>query len=207
MKILVACEYSGTVRTAFENHGHDVMSCDLLPTDIKGNHYQGDVRDILNDGWDMLIAHPPCQYLATSGARWMKDPHRQKKQRDALLFVQLLMYANIPKICIENPISVISSQIRKPDQIIQPYMFGDSARKTTCLWLKNLPQLRPTNIVDEGEIHTTKSGKRIPAWYNLPPSPNRSKQRSRTFEGIANAMASQWSVKLLTQMTMFKGRI
>tara|TARA_R110002051_G_scaffold75977_1_gene138772 strand:+ start:9 stop:665 length:657 start_codon:yes stop_codon:yes gene_type:complete len=195
MKVLVACEYSGVVRSAFATLGHDAWSCDILPTDIEGNHYQGDVSNILDQGWDLMIAHPPCQYLSVSGNRWMNEqPDRQQHRDKALDFVRLLMAAPIEKIAIENPISVISSQIRKPDQIIQPYMFGHQARKTTCLWLKGLPLLVPTDIVGQGEIHTTKSGKRIPKWYNLPPSKDRSKIRSKTFEGIAAAMASQWSI-------------
>ena len=157
MKVLIACEYSGTVRDAFIAAGHDAMSCDLLPAD--GNHYQGDVRDIISQGWDMMIAHPPCTHLAVSGARWFKD--KQKEQAEALEFVRFLMDAPIDRIAIENPVSVISSRIRKPDQIIQPYEHGHEATKTTCLWLKNLPLLRPTNIVGKGERHITKSGKSL----------------------------------------------
>lgn len=141
MKVLVACEYSGVVRDAFRALGHDAMSCDLLPTDVEGPHYQGDVRDILNDGWDLMIAHPPCTHLAVSGARWFKD--KVEEQREALDFVRLLMDAPIPKICIENPVSVISSKIRKPDQIIQPWQYGHGETKATCLWLKGLPLLTP----------------------------------------------------------------
>ena len=193
MKVLVACEYSGVVRSAFAARGHDAWSCDILPTEMEGNHYQGDVRDIIEQGWDLMIAHPPCRYLSVSGNRWMvNNPERQKHRDQALDFVRLLMSAPIQKICIENPISVISSQIRRPDQTIQPFHFGHNAKKTTCLWLKGLPLLQHTQVVDRGEIHTTKSGKKIPKWYNLPPSPDRSKIRSRTFEGIAAAMADQW---------------
>tara|TARA_Y100001937_G_C7074102_1_gene309784 strand:- start:23 stop:607 length:585 start_codon:yes stop_codon:yes gene_type:complete len=193
MKVLVACEYSGVVRSAFAARGHDAWSCDILPTEMEGNHYQGDVREILDQGWDLMIAHPPCRYLSVSGNRWMvNNPERQKHRDQALDFVRLLMSAPIQKICIENPISVISSQIRRPDQTIQPFHFGHNAKKTTCLWLKGLPLLQHTQVVDRGEIHTTKSGKKIPKWYNLPPSPDRSKIRSRTFEGIAAAMADQW---------------
>ena len=188
MKVLIACEYSGTVRDAFIAAGHDAMSCDLLPAE--GNHYQGDVRDIISDGWDMMIAHPPCTHLAVSGARWFKD--KQIEQAEALDFVRFLMDAQIDRIAIENPVSVISSRIRKPDQIIQPYEHGHEATKTTCLWLKNLPLLRPTNIVGRGERHITKSGKSLPKWYNLPPSEDRWKIRSATFPGIAKAMAEQW---------------
>lgn len=180
MKVLVACEYSGVVRDAFRALGHDAMSCDLLPTDVEGPHYQGDVRDILNDGWDLMIAHPPCTHLAVSGARWFKG--KVKEQQESLDFVRLLMDAPIPRICIENPVSVISSKIRKPDQIIQPWQYGHGETKATCLWLKGLPLLIPTDIVEGRE-------QRI---WKLPPSPDRWKIRSTTFPGIANAMAKQW---------------
>lgn len=191
MRVLVACEYSGAVRDAFTAMGHDAMSCDLLPTDAPhGKHYQGDVFDIINDGWDLMVAHPPCTHLAVSGARWFKD--KQQEQAEALEFVQALMDAPIERIAIENPVSIISSRIRKPDQIIQPWQFGHEATKTTCLWLKNLPLLTPTNIVGKGERHVTKSGKSLPKWYNLPPSADRWKIRSATYQGIAKAMAEQW---------------
>lgn len=180
MKVLVACEYSGTVRDAFIRAGHDAMSCDLLPTDVPGPHYQGDVLDIINDGWDLMIAHPPCTHLAVSGARYFH--RKQKEQGEALNFVRKLMDAPIPRIAVENPISVISSKVRKPDQIIQPWMFGHGETKATCLWLKNLPKLTPTNIVE---------GREQRVWL-LPPSPDRWKIRSKTFQGIADAMASQW---------------
>lgn len=180
MRVLIACEYSGTVREAFRNRGHYALSCDLLPTDRPGEHYQGDVRDILNDDWDLMIAHPPCTHLAVSGARWFKDKVRE--QAEALDFVRLLLGANIPRIALENPVSIISSRIRKPDQVIQPWQFGHGETKATCLWLKNLPKLQPTNIVEgrEGRI------------WKMPPSPDRWKLRSTTFEGIASAMAEQW---------------
>lgn len=191
MKVLVACEYSGVVRQAFREQGHDAWSCDLLPSEeFSMFHIQTDVRNILYDQWDLMIAHPPCTHLAVSGARWFKD--KEQEQKEALNFVQMLMYTPIPKICIENPVSIISSKIRKPDQIIQPWMFGEEFTKTTCLWLKNLPKLVATNIVSKGTRHITKSGKSLPEWYNLPPSENRWKLRSRTFKGIANAMAQQW---------------
>jgi hypothetical protein len=182
MKVLVACEYSGTVRDAFIALGHDAMSCDLLPTDVPGPHYQGDVFDIINDGWDLMIAHPPCTHLAVSGARWFKD--KLVEQQDALEFVKRLLNAPIKRIALENPISIISSKIRKPDQIIQPWMFGHGETKATCLWLKNLPKLVPTNIVEGREARIHK----------LPPSPDRWKIRSKTFEGIAQAMANQWGI-------------
>jgi hypothetical protein len=180
MKVLIACEYSGTVRDAFIARGHDAMSCDLLPTDKPGPHYQGNVFDIINDGCDLMIAHPPCTHLAVSGARWFK--HKQKEQVEALDFVMRLLDAPIEKIALENPISIISSRIRKPDQIIQPWQFGHGETKATCLWLKNLPLLTPTNIVEGRE-------QRI---HKLPPSKDRWKIRSTTFQGIANAMAEQW---------------
>ena len=182
MKILIACEFSGIVRDQFLRFGHDVMSCDMLPSERPGPHYHGDVRDILKNGWDLMIAHPPCTHLAVSGARWFKT--KQKEQAEALLFVQDLMAAPIQKIAIENPVSIISSRIRKPDQIIQPWMFGHGETKKTCLWLKNLPKLVPTNIVD-GRAHNI---------HNMPPSPCRWKNRSRTYDGIASAMATQWGV-------------
>ena len=196
MKILIACEFSGIVRDAFARRGHDAWSCDLLDTENpKGNHIKGDVLDILDNGWDMMIAHPPCTHLAVSGAVWFK--YKEQEQIEALEFVRLLLNASIPKIALENPVGVISTKIRKPDQIIQPYMFGDEAQRATCLWLKNLPPLFPTKIVDKGEIYITKNGKkRGGAWtMKLPPSPDRWKIRSRTFRGIADAMAKQWGGK------------
>jgi len=180
MKILIACEYSGTVREAFSKLGHDVWSCDLLDTEIPGKHYKGSVEDILCQGWDMMIAHPPCTHLAVSGARWFKD--KVVEQREALEFVRLLLNAPIERIALENPISIISSQVRKPDQIIQPWQYGHGETKATCLWLQNLPKLQPTNIVEGRE-------QRI---WKMPPGENRWKERSRTFEGIAQAMAAQW---------------
>ena len=195
MRVLVACEFSGVVREAFAKRGHDAWSCDLLPTEIPGQHIQGDVIDLLNNdlNWDLMIAHPPCTHLAISGARWFKD--KQEEQKQALEFVRLLMDAPIKKIAIENPISVISSKIRKPDQIIQPYQFGHGAMKSTCLWLKNLPKLIPTNIVDR-EYIILKNGKQYPKWsYDTfcLSKDKRAKERSKTFPGIAEAMASQWS--------------
>ena len=182
MNVLVACEFSGTVRDAFTARGHYALSCDLLPSETPGEHYQGNVRDILGDNWDLMIAHPPCTHLAVSGARWFKD--KQKEQKEALEFVIELMEAPIPKICIENPISIISTRIRKPDQIIQPWMFGHVETKATCLWLKNLPKLIPTDIVDGRE----------PRIHKMAPSPDRWRERSRTYQGIAHAMAIQWGV-------------
>lgn len=177
---MVACEYSGRVRDAFIAAGHDAMSCDLLPTESSGPHYQGDVRDVLNSEWDLMIAHPPCTHLAVSGARWFKD--KQAEQAEALEFVRLLMNAPMHRIAIENPVSIISSRIRRPEQIIQPWQFGHGETKTTCLWLKNLPPLTPTNIVDGRE----------PRIHRMPPSADRWKERSRTYAGVAVAMAEQW---------------
>jgi hypothetical protein len=192
VRVLIACEYSGTVRDAFIAQGHDAMSCDLLPSDRPGPHYQGDIVDILRDDWDLMIAHPPCTHLAVSGAKHFAAKQADGRQAAALDFVQLLMDAPIPRICVENPVSIISTRICKPDQIIQPWQFGHQATKTTCLWLKGLPPLVPTNIVGKGARHVTKSGKSLPQWYNLPPSADRWKIRSATFQGIADAMAAQW---------------
>ena len=182
MKVLIACEYSGVVRDAFIGQGHDAMSCDLLPTDAPGPHYQGDVMDVINDGWDLMIAHPPCTHLAVSGARHFAAKQASGVQQEALDFVQKLLEAPIERIALENPISIISTRIRKPDQIIQPWQFGHGETKATCLWLKGLPLLRPTNIV-EG---------RSDRIYKMPPSPDRWKLRSKTYLGIAQAMATQW---------------
>jgi len=185
LKVLVACEYSGTVRDAFRARGHDAWSCDLLPTERIGNHIQDDVLLHLDKGWDLMIAHPPCTHLAVSGARWFH--RKQAEQAEALDFVRLLLDAPIPRIALENPVIVISSRIRKPDQIIQPYEHGHEATKTTCLWLKGLPLLKPSNIVGKGARHVTKSGRSLPEWYNLPPSADRWKIRSATFPGSVHA--------------------
>jgi hypothetical protein len=189
MKVLIACEYSGAVRDAFIRQGHDAMSCDLLPTDVDGPHYHGNVFDVINDGWDLMIGHPPCTHLAVSGARWFKD--KVEEQKEALAFVQRLMDAPIERIAIENPVSVISSRIRKPDQIIQPWMFGHPEAKATCLWLKNLPKLVATDILSLPESGRWEN--QTPSGQNkLGPSPLRWKERSKTYQGIANAMAQQW---------------
>ncbi len=180
MKVLVACEMSGRVRDAFREKGHEAISCDILPCEIPGHHIQSDVRNILGEGWDLMIGFPPCTHLCVSGARWFKNKVRE--QKEALDFIRELMGADIPKICIENPIGVISTKIRKPDQIIQPYEYGHGERKSTCLWLKNLPKLKPTNIVE---------GREQKIW-KLPPSKDRSMLRSLTYLGIAAAMADQW---------------
>lgn len=180
MRVLVACEFSGIVREAFKAKGHDAWSCDILPTEVPGNHIQGDVLGVLGDGWDLMIAHPPCTHLAVSGARWWAN--KGPEIEAALRFVRQLMEAPIDRICIENPVSSISTAIRKPDQIIQPWQYGHGETKKTCLWLKNLPLLVPTDIVSGRE----------PKIHHMPPGPDRWKDRSRTYEGIARAMAGQW---------------
>lgn len=180
MNILVACEFSGIVRDAFIAKGHDAISCDLMPTESLGPHYMGNVLDILDSGWDLLIAHPPCTYLCVSGARWFKD--RLLDQELGAKFFMDMVLAHVPKIAVENPIGVMSTLYRKPDQIIQPWMFGHEETKATCLWLKNLPKLDSTKIVAGWNHGVHKEG----------PGPNRSKNRSRTFSGIALAMADQW---------------
>lgn len=194
MKVLVGCEYSQVVTKAFRELNHEAYSCDILPTEGNSTwHFQEDILELLKrEKFDLGIFHPPCTHLAVSGARWFK--YKQEEQKLAITFFMSLINADIPRIAIENPISIMSTHYRKPDQIIQPWQFGHEATKTTCLWLKNLPKLIPTNIVGKGERHITKGGKSLPKWYNLPPSEDRSKIRSKTFEGIARAMAEQWSV-------------
>ena len=181
MRVLVACEYSGVVRDAFTRAGHYAMSCDLLPTETDhGPHFQGDVFDVIDWDWDLMIAHPPCTHLAVSGARWFKD--KQAEQAEALEFVRRLLDAPVPRIALENPVSIISSRIRKPDQIIQPWQFGHGETKATCLWLKGLPKLTPTDVVEGRDARV----------HRMPPGPDRWKERSRTFTGIGQAMADQW---------------
>ena len=192
MRVLIACEYSGVVRDAFLKLGHDAMSCDLLPTERPGPHYQGDVTGILGMGWDMMIAHPPCTYLCSSGLHWnTRRPGRAAQTEDAIEFVRSLMSAPIPRIAVENPVGCISTRIRKPDQTIQPWQFGHPESKATCLWLKNLPPLVPTSILPLPESgrwnNQTASGQN-----KLPPSKDRWKIRSTTYQGIADAMAAQW---------------
>ncbi len=189
MRVLVACEFSGVVRDAFRARGHDAWSCDLLPSEREGPHVQGDVLAVLGDGWDLMVAHPPCTHLAVSGAAWFH--RKQREQAEALDFVRALMAAPIPRTAIENPVSVISSKIRKPDQIIQPWMFGHAERKTTCLWLTGLPALIPTSDL-KAETDAKPQSKQNPLHY-LPPSADRWKERSRTYQGIADAMAAQWA--------------
>lgn len=184
MRVLIACEYSGTVREQFLQGGVEAMSCDLLPTDVPGPHYTGDLFDVIDYPWDLLIAHPPCTDLAVSGARHF-DAKRMtgRQQASAAFFMRIVRRSeHIPCVAIENPVCIMSSLWRKPDQVIQPWQFGHGETKATCLWLKGLPKLRPTNIVDgrDARIH------------RMPPSPNRWKERSKTYEGIAKAMAEQW---------------
>jgi len=182
VRVLVACEYSGVVRDAFINLGHEAMSCDFLPTDNPGPHYQGDVRDVLNYPWDLMIAHPPCTDLSVSGARHFDCKRMNGRQQSSVSFFMMLAKADIPKIAIENFVCVMSSLWRKPDQVIQPWQFGHGETKATCLWLKNLPKLEPTNIVEGREARIHK----------MPPSPDRWKERSKTYQGIASAIAKQW---------------
>lgn len=208
MRVLVACEFSGVVRDAFLDHGFDAWSCDLKPTESDGPHICGDVLEIVDDDWDLMIAHHPCTYLCNSGVRWLykkdddgnkiKDEDRWEKMRDAAAFFKSLLNAPIPHIAVENPvmhsygIEIIG---QKYDQIIQPYYFGDSAQKTTCLWLKNLPELEPTNVVDKGDFVEYSSGARMPKWYadaKKSDDDERQRLRSITFQGFAEAMAMQW---------------
>jgi hypothetical protein len=186
MRVLIACEYSARVRDSFRRRGHDAWSCDLLPCEGDPQwHLQQPVEDVLGDGWDLMIAHPPCTHLAVSGSRHFH--RKQSEQVEALDFVRLLMAAPIERWCIENPVSIISSAVRPPDQIIQPWQFGHGETKATCLWLQNLPRLRSTDVVEGRE----------PRVHMMPPGPNRWKERSRTFEGVANAMGEQWGVREL----------
>jgi hypothetical protein len=193
-RVLVACEYSGVVRDAFIAAGHDALSCDLLPTEQPGPHYQGDCREILDDNWDLMVCHPPCTHLAVSGARWFHE--KQKEQQEALAFVWTLLQAPIPRIALENPISIISSHFGEPAQVIQPWQFGHGEVKATCLWLKNLPHLKPTNIVDGRE----------PRVHKMAPGENRWKERSRTLTGIGAAMADQWGPELSWPADLFDMR-
>jgi len=196
MRVLVACESSGVVRDAFRARGHFAMSCDMLPSEQPGPHHQGDVRELLGQEWDLLIAHPPCTYLSVSGMHWTTRGLRDPQLTEAALdFVRLFMVAPIARIAIENPVSVISSRIRKPDQIIQPHQFGHDASKKTCLWLKGLPLLKPTQMVEPRMVNGKQRwGNQTDSGQNkLPPSKDRWKLRSKTYEGIADAMAAQWS--------------
>ena len=201
MKILIACECSGIVRDAFITRGHDAWSCDIVDTERPGNHIEGDVLEILGGGWDMMIAHPPCTFLCTTGNKWMGEKYRERfltrvqDRKDAIEFFMVLVNAPILKIAIENPVGIMSSHYQKPDQYVHPYWFGDPHSKKTGLWLKNLPKLETTEMVDEGERVTFSSGRSMPAWYkeigDLPIN-ERASLRSRTFQGFAEAMATQW---------------
>jgi hypothetical protein len=181
MKVLIACEYSGTIRDAFSVKGHEAMSCDFLPTESPGAHYQGDVQDVIMYPWDLMIAHPPCTHLSVSGARHFPRKKIDGRQQSAVSFFMMLAQAGIEKIAIENPVCIMSTLWRKPDQMIQPWQFGHGETKTTCLWLKNLPKLKPTKIVEGREPLTH--------WMS---GPNRGKKRSKSFQGIAEAIADQW---------------
>ncbi|MCM2283359.1 MAG: sister chromatid cohesion protein PDS5 [Desulfobacula sp.] len=201
MKILIACEFSGRVRDAFIKKGHDAVSCDLLPTESPGPHYQGDVFDIINDGWDMMIAHPPCTFLSIVANRVWNVAGRKERREQALQFFMDLYNVAIPKIAIENPVGYVNRKFRKPNQIIEPYYFGDPVRKKTCLWLKNLPFLdhaKEDNLfmrkthVEPRPTYISPSGRNIHFIEGLPNTPDRSKIRSKTFPGIAKAMADQW---------------
>lgn len=224
MRVLVACEYSGTVRDAFIAQGHDAMSCDILATERPGPHHEGDVREVLADAWDLIIAHPPCTYITVTGNKWFyhpedKDlpmesrrphprfPDRRQQQEKAIAFFMLFANAAAPRIAIENPVGIISTRWRKPDQIIQPYQFGHKEPKKTCLWLRGLPLLRPTDEV-KPEYHITKSGKRLPRWYAYADKSkgqaHRAKIRSATFQGIADAMADQWGTPQPVQGELFR---
>jgi hypothetical protein len=191
MRVLIACEYSGTVRDQFIGGGHEAMSCDLLPTDVPGPHYQGDVRDVLDYPWDLMIAHPPCTHLSVSGARHFEAKRMDGRQQSAVSFFMMLAKADIPMIAIENPVCIMSSVWRRPDQVIQPWQFGHGETKATALWLKGLPRLAPTNIVEgrEARIH------------RMAPGPDRWKERSKTYPGIAAAMADQWGSILSLRRT------
>jgi hypothetical protein len=201
MRVLIACEFSGTVRDAFSKMGHDAWSCDIVPSDSPGNHFQCDLFEVIDNKWDLIIAHPPCTYLTVTGNKWFKPeykdrfPTREQDRLDAIDFFKKIHDCNIPKICIENPIGIMSTVLRKPDQIIHPWQFGHKASKSTCLWLKGLPLLQPTQIVEKGEFVTYKSGKRMSKWYadaaSLSPA-ERARVRNKTFQGIADAMSSQW---------------
>ena len=190
MRVLIACEYSGVVRNAFSALGHDAMSCDLLPTELEGNHYQGDIRDVLDYPWDLMIAHPPCTDLSVSGAAWFEKKRKNGNQYASASFFMTLAKCDIPKIAIENPVCIMSKLWRKPDQIVHPWMFGHPEQKATCLWLKGLPNLKETNNVKELML-TLPDNERQRLHY-LPPSADRGKLRSKTFEGLAQAMAQQW---------------
>jgi hypothetical protein len=197
MKVLIACEFSGTVRDAFTKLGHDAWSCDLEPSETEGQHYQGDMFDIVNDGWDLIIAHPPCTHLAVSGARHFEKKRADGRQQQGIDFFMRVMNIDVPRLAVENPIGIMSTLYRKPNQIIQPWEYGHKTTKATCLWLKGLPLLTPTNIVENEEVVTLSSGKKMSRWFYETGKLNfkngdRAKARNKTFQGIADAMAKQW---------------
>lgn len=202
MRVLIACEFSGRVRDAFIAKGHDAMSCDLLPSELPGPHYQGDIRDVLSEGWDLMVAHPPCTYLSYAANRYWNKPGRKELRQDAFDFFMTMITAPINKVCVENPIGYPNTVFRKPDQIIQPYYFGDAAVKTTCLWLKNLPKLyyqkqdglflKATATDYPKPVYFRKTDGKAIHWTE---SNHGGKNRSRTFQGIANAMAEQWGAQ------------
>lgn len=195
MRVLIACEFSGTVRDAFSQLGHDAWSCDLLPTEKPGQHIQGNVLEILVDGWDLMVGHPPCTYLTVSGNKWMghpKFPTREQDREEAIRFFMALYNAPISKVAIENPIGVMSSRFRKPDCVVQPWMFGHGETKATCLWLRGLPRLVPTHTPGGDLLTPPAPEEREQRLHKLPPSAERWKERSKTFPGIARAMAEQW---------------
>ena len=193
MRVLIACEFSGIVRDAFAARGHYAMSCDLLPTESPGMHYQGDVFDIINDGWDMMIAHPPCTHLCVSGARFFAEKIKDGRQKQGIGFFISLTKTKIPKWCIENPVGIMSTIYRKPNQIINPWMFGHAEKKSTCLWLYNLPVLEKTKDVRSEMLKLPKNKQE--RLHYLPPGDNRWKERSKTYIGIAQAMAEQWGAQ------------
>ena len=219
MKVLVACEFSGRVRDAFIAKGHDAISCDLLPTEKPGPHYQGDVLAFIkHNKFDLMVAHPPCTHLCISGARWWKEKIKNGQHQEGADFFMELVNCGIPKWAIENPIGCMTKKYRKPDQIVQPYWFGDEAQKTTCLWLKGLPLLTPSKMVDRGNIyvdprgnshdgeHTLRAKKCYSKNMLLPPSNNRWKIRSLTFQGIADAMADQWGNQIPASLRDGEGK-
>lgn len=198
LRVLIACKYSGVVRDAFIGGGHDAMSCDLLPTEAPGPHYQGDVRDVLDYPWDLMVAHPPCTHLSVSGARHFAGKRMDGRQQTGAAFFMALAKADIPMICIENPVCIMASLWRKPDQVIQPWQFGHPESKATCFWLKNLPTLRPTSLValpESGRWENQTASRQ----NRLPPSDDRWKLRAKTYQGIADAMADQWGGQVETK--------
>jgi len=206
-RVLVACEISGMVREAFRRRGFDAVSFDILPAEDDGPHIVADLA-AQPSAWfaqfALMVAFPPCTHLAVSGARWFAEKRRDGRQQAAAEFFKYVAALPVPRIAIENPVGIMSREYRRPDQIIQPWMFGDEATKTTCLWLANLPPLIATRVVERGARHVTKSGRSLPNWYNLPPSPDRSRIRGRTFPGIAEAMGQQWG-KVLASAAAAEG--